>query len=90
MEIIVGVGLLLFAKINGDLKLFTIKELKDKPTIYKKAGMKTFPFPLTFFYWHLFLLNLITSYRLIFIINILANFNQRIINVIFPFPRIAL
>lgn len=42
-ELIYGIGLLLFAPFGREWRLFTIKELKDKPSISKKAGMITFP-----------------------------------------------
>lgn len=40
---IVGVGFLLFSVIDGVPKLFVIRELKDKPEIFKKKGMLSFP-----------------------------------------------
>lgn len=40
---IVGVGLLLFAKIGNIPKIFVIQELKEKPEIAKKRGMLSFP-----------------------------------------------
>ncbi len=41
---IIGVGLLLFAPINGGApELFTVEELRDKPKISKRAGMWSFP-----------------------------------------------
>lgn len=43
MSRIIGVGFLLFSFKDGIPKLFTIKELKDKPQYYKKAGMFSFP-----------------------------------------------
>ncbi len=36
-------GLLLFSKHNGDSRIFTVKELKSKPSIHKQKGMITFP-----------------------------------------------
>ena len=38
-----GVGLLLFAEIGGNSKIFTIRELEDKPQFSKQAGMLSFP-----------------------------------------------
>ena len=38
-----GVGLLLMAKIEGLVKIFTIRELEDKPRFSKQAGMLSFP-----------------------------------------------
>lgn len=40
---ITGVGFLLFCFIDGFLKIFTVRELKSKPAIYKEAGMLSFP-----------------------------------------------
>lgn len=40
---IIGVGFLLFAPINGAQKLFTVRELKNKAAYDKKAGEITFP-----------------------------------------------
>lgn len=40
----VGMGFLFFRKIEGEWKIFIIKELKAKPEIYKEAGMISFPF----------------------------------------------
>lgn len=40
---IIGVGFLLFAPINGAFKLFVLRELRGKPELHKKAGMLSFP-----------------------------------------------
>lgn len=40
---IIGVGFLLFAPIDGAFKLFTIEELRGKPENKKEAGMRSFP-----------------------------------------------
>jgi hypothetical protein len=40
---IIGVGFMLFTPINGVNKLFTVRELKDKPAFDKKSGEITFP-----------------------------------------------
>ena len=39
----IGVGFLLFTLVDGFLKLYTVRELKDKPEILKKSGMISFP-----------------------------------------------
>ncbi len=39
----VGMGFLLFRKIESKWTIFIIKELKDKPQYFKKAGMRSFP-----------------------------------------------
>lgn len=41
--LVIGVGLMLFARIDGANKLFTLKELRNKPLIHKVAGMVSFP-----------------------------------------------
>lgn len=43
MPQIIGLGFLLFSLENVIPELFTIKELRDKPQYYKKAGMISFP-----------------------------------------------
>jgi hypothetical protein len=43
MSQIIGVGFLLFVTSGGIPKIFTIRELRDKPQYYKKAGMVSFP-----------------------------------------------
>ena len=40
---LVGVGFLLFAIKDRQLKLFTVEELTSKPVILKEAGMVSFP-----------------------------------------------
>lgn len=40
---IIGVGFLLFAPIDGAFKLFVLKELKGKSEYHKVAGMVSFP-----------------------------------------------
>jgi len=40
---IIGVGFLLFAPINGADKLFVLRELKSKPELHKRSGMLSFP-----------------------------------------------
>lgn len=43
MSHIIGVGFILFSFKDSLPKLFTIKELRNKPQYYKKAGMLSFP-----------------------------------------------
>ena len=40
---LVGVGFLLFALKDGQVKLFVVEELTSKPAILKEAGMVSFP-----------------------------------------------
>ncbi|HBI34033.1 MAG TPA: hypothetical protein DEA43_02420 [Candidatus Moranbacteria bacterium] len=44
MKKIIGVGLLLFTSIEGVPKMYTVKELKAKPSIFKEVGMIGPPF----------------------------------------------
>ncbi len=39
----IGVGFLLFSTDSKNSKIFVVRELKDKPEIYKRKGMLSFP-----------------------------------------------
>jgi hypothetical protein len=43
IAMVIGVGFLLFSITNHVPRLFVVKELRDKPTIHKQAGMLSFP-----------------------------------------------
>lgn len=40
---IIGVGFLLFCRVDGAYKIFTIEELRGKPSVAKEKGMISFP-----------------------------------------------